>query len=50
MTNVEFVKNLGISKSWLIRLEIGEQNVSLKTNEHFCFRLKCSIGDLFERL
>jgi two-component system cell cycle response regulator DivK len=29
-------------------VELGEQNVTLKTLEHLCDRFKCSISDLFE--
>ena len=42
-----FARRLGISKSSLNRMEMGEQNVSLKTLERLCARLKCDIADLF---
>lgn len=42
-----FAKRLGISKSSLNRMEIGEQNVSLRTIERICQRLKLDIVDLF---
>ena len=42
-----FAERLGISKSSLHRLELAEQNVSLKTIEKICARLKCTIGQLF---
>ena len=42
-----FAKKLGISKSSLNRLEIGEQNVSLRTIELLCKKLRCDIADLF---
>jgi len=42
-----FARRLGISKSSLNRLEIGEQNVSLRTLQKLCQRLKCDIADLF---
>ena len=29
-------------------MELGEQNVTLKTLEQICDRLKCSVADLFE--
>ena len=45
----KFAKTLGISESSLNRLELCEQNVSLKTLEKLCQRLKCDIGDLFPR-
>ena len=48
LTQVEFAKKIGISKSSLNRLEIGEQNVSLKTLEILCDRLRCKVEDLFE--
>ena len=42
-----FAQRLGVSKSSLNRLEIGDQNVSLKTLERLCSRLKCDVADLF---
>ena len=42
-----FARRLGVSKSSLNRMELGEQNVSLKTLERLCTRLKCDVGDLF---
>ena len=42
-----FARRLGISKSSLNRMEIGEQNVSLRTLERICQRLKIDIADLF---
>jgi transcriptional regulator with XRE-family HTH domain len=44
-----FARRLGISKSSLNRMEIGDQNVSLKTLEKLCTRLKCDFADLFPR-
>lgn len=46
-SQLQFAKRLGISKSSLNRMEIGEQNVSLNTLETLCKRLKCDVGDLF---
>lgn len=46
-TQMKFARKLGISNSSLNRIELGEQNVSLKTLEKLCNRLKCDIGDLF---
>ncbi len=46
-SQLAFAKKLGISKSSLNRMEIGEQNVSLKTLDTLCRRLKRDIGDLF---
>ena len=45
----QFARRLGISKSSLNRIEIGTQNVSLKTLDRLCTRLKCDIADLFPR-
>ena len=44
-----FARRLGISKSSLNRLEIGTQNVSLRTIERICQRLKIDITELFAR-
>ena len=44
-----FAKRLGISKSSLNRMEIGDQNVSLRTLERICQRLRIDITDLFAR-
>jgi DNA-binding Xre family transcriptional regulator len=38
---------MGISDSTLHRMEMGEQNVTLKTLEQICDRLKCKISELF---
>ena len=46
-SQLAFAKKLGISKSSLNRMEIGEQNVSLKTLDILCRRLKRDVGDLF---
>jgi DNA-binding Xre family transcriptional regulator len=37
---------MGISDSTLHRLEMGEQNVTLKTLEQICSRLKCTIPEI----
>jgi len=47
-SQVEFARRIGVSKSSLNRMEIGEQNVSLATLETLCARLKCKVGDLFK--
>ena len=47
-SQVVFAKILGISKSSLNRIEIGEQNVALDTIETICARLKLSIEELFK--
>jgi transcriptional regulator with XRE-family HTH domain len=44
---LQFAKKLGISKSSLNRMELGEQNVSLKTLDTLCRRLKVDVGELF---
>ena len=44
---VQYSEKLGISKSSLARLEQGDQNVSLKTLETLCRKLKCDVWDLF---
>ncbi len=44
-----FARRLGVSKSSLNRMELGDQNVSLRTLETLCARLKCDVGDLFPR-
>ena len=46
-SQLQFSRTLGISNSSLNRMEQGEQNVSLKTLEVLCKRLKCDISDLF---
>ena len=46
-SQLQFSRKLGISNSSLNRMEQGEQNVSLKTLEVLCKRLKCDISDLF---
>ncbi len=38
---------MGISDSTLHRMEMGEQNVTLKTLEQICDPLKCSISEMF---
>ncbi len=40
LTQIEFARKIGISQASLNRLEQGIQNVSLKTIELICFRLK----------
>lgn len=42
MTQVQFASKLGISQASLNRLEQASQNVSLKTIELLCRRLKVS--------
>ena len=40
-------RNIGVSDSTLHRLEMGEQNVTLKTLEHLSDRFHCRISELF---
>ena len=47
LTYQQFSRKVGISDSTLHRMEMGEQNVTLKTLEQICDRLKCSISDIF---
>ncbi len=47
MTLPAFARKLGISSSSLHRVEMGEQNVTLKTLEHRLNRLKCRVIDVF---
>jgi len=47
MTLPAFARKLGISSSSLHRVEMGEQNVTLKTLEHLLNRLKCRVIDVF---
>lgn len=46
MSQLEFAKRIGISKSSLNRMEIGEQNVTLATLENLCAHLKCDVIEL----
>jgi len=48
MTLPAFARKLGISSSSLHRMELGEQNVTLRTLEHLLKRLKCSLNDVFD--
>lgn len=43
-----FARKLGISSSSLQRMEMGEQNVTLKTLELLLRRLKCGISEVFD--
>jgi transcriptional regulator with XRE-family HTH domain len=44
-----FARKLGISKSSLQRMELGEQNVTLKTLDLLLKRLKCGVSEVFDR-
>ncbi len=43
-----FARKLGISSSSLHRMEMGEQNVTLKTLELVLKRLKCGMSEVFD--
>jgi DNA-binding Xre family transcriptional regulator len=47
LTYKKFARKVGISDSTLHRMEMAEQNVTLKTLEQICDRLKCSVSDVF---
>jgi putative transcriptional regulator len=47
LTYAQFSKKLGISDSTLHRIELGQQNVTLKTLEQITDRLRCRIPDIF---
>jgi len=47
LTYQQFSRKLGISDSTLQRLEIGQQNVTLKTLEQICTRLNCTVTEMF---
>ncbi len=48
MSYPAFARKLGISSSSLHRMELGQQNVTLKTLEHLRKRFKCSVSDIFD--
>ena len=43
-----YARKLGISSSSLHRMEMGEQNVTLKTLEQLLKRLNCRFADVFD--
>jgi transcriptional regulator with XRE-family HTH domain len=47
LTLQQFARKLGVSDSTLQRLEMGEQNITLKTLEQVIDRLKCRVTDVF---
>ncbi len=47
LTYQQFSRKMGISDSTLHRMELGEQNVTLKTLEQICDRLKCKVSEMF---
>jgi transcriptional regulator with XRE-family HTH domain len=42
-----FARKMGVSSSSLHRMEMGEQNVTLKTLEYLLKRLRCRVVDVF---
>jgi DNA-binding Xre family transcriptional regulator len=48
MSYPAFAKKLGISSSSLHRMEMAEQNVTLKTLEYILKRFKCRMDDIFD--
>ena len=48
LTYQQFSRKTGLSDSTLHRLELGDQNITLKTLEHICERLKCGVAAIFE--
>ena len=47
MTLKQFARKLGISDSTLQRLEVGEQNITLKSLQQIVNRMKCEVADIF---
>jgi len=47
LTYHQFSRKMGISHATLHRLELCQQNVTIKTLEQLCDRLKCKVADLF---
>jgi DNA-binding Xre family transcriptional regulator len=47
LTYKQFSRKMGISDSTLHRMEMAEQNVTLKTLQQICDRLKCDVADVF---
>ena len=48
LTYQQFSRKTGVSDSTLHRMELAEQNVTLKTLEQLCGRLKCTVSDIFK--
>ncbi len=48
MSQVAFARKLGLGRSTINRIEMAEQNVTIKTLEQLTKALKCDIGDLFK--
>lgn len=49
LTEREFARKVGLSKSTLSRLENQQQNATIHTLEHLCKVFRCEVGDLFPR-
>jgi DNA-binding Xre family transcriptional regulator len=47
LTLHQFSRKLGISTATWHRIEMAQQNVTLKTLEQICGRLKCTVSDVF---
>jgi DNA-binding Xre family transcriptional regulator len=47
LAHQQLARKTGLSDSTLPRLEMGDQNIALKTLEHLCDRFRCSISDIF---
>lgn len=47
MTQREFARKIGISKSTLHRIEMAEQNLGIDVVEQICKKLKCKLSELF---
>jgi DNA-binding Xre family transcriptional regulator len=48
LTFQQFSRKTGISDSTLQRAELGLQNITLRTLEQVCDRLKCKVSDIFQ--
>ncbi len=48
LTYEQFARKVGISKSTLQRMELGQQNVTLVTLGQLLKRLKCSAEEVFD--
>lgn len=47
LTYPEFARKMGLAGSSLHRMEMGTQNVTLKTLEQIMKRLNCTMADIF---
>lgn len=48
LTYEQFARKVGISKSILQRMELGQKNVTLVTLGQLLKQLKCSAGEVFD--